>query len=158
VITVTARVPSTVKLPSPLLTPAHLREVGLFIRERIVSRTRGGQDVRGGGFAAYSPRYAAQKFAELGTSRVDLTVSGNLLNEITILNVTTSSVSLGWAGTGGGGARGKMTFIQRSRETPSAAKAAWNNETREFWGVSAADEAAVVAMVDRMIQERLNER
>jgi hypothetical protein len=150
------KVTSDLKLPTELLTAADLREIGLLLRERIVSRTRSGVDAHGSAFRSYSESYGERKRAELGGGPVNLTVSGNMLNEIQILNADHNSVSLGWTGGGGGGAVGKQTFIQRSRATPSAEKAAFNNETREFFDVSEDDEARIVQVLDQILTERLS--
>jgi hypothetical protein len=72
-----------------------MREIGLLMRERIVRRTQEGQGPDGP-FTPLSDGYAKQKQAALGTSRPDLTVSGNMLNDITIVAVDDDSVTLGW--------------------------------------------------------------
>jgi hypothetical protein len=79
-----------------LVTAADMREIGLLARERIIRRTRQGIGPDGQAFAALSPGYAAIKQRELGTSSPDLTVSGRMLNDITITDVTDTSVTLGW--------------------------------------------------------------
>ena len=79
-----------------LVTAADMREIGLLARERIVRRTRQGIGPDGAPFAPLSPGYAAIKQRELGTSSPDLTVSGRMLNDITITDVTDTSVTLGW--------------------------------------------------------------
>jgi hypothetical protein len=79
-----------------LVTSADMREIGLLARERIIRRTRQGIGPDGTPFAPLSPGYAAIKLRELGTSAPDLTVSGRMLNDITITDVTDSSVTLGW--------------------------------------------------------------
>lgn len=73
-----------------------MREIGLLERERIVRRTQSGRAVDGSPFTPLSPEYAKQKRAALGTARADLTVSGNMLNDIAITNVEEDSVTLGW--------------------------------------------------------------
>jgi hypothetical protein len=72
-----------------------MREIGLLMRERIVRRTQEGQGPEGP-FAPLSDGYAKRKQAALGTSRPDLTVSGNMLNDLTIVAVDDDSVTLGW--------------------------------------------------------------
>jgi hypothetical protein len=79
-----------------LVTKEDMREIGLLAREQIIRRTRQGIGPDGQPFAPLSPAYAARKMAELGTSSPDLTVSGRMLNDITITDVTDSSVTLGW--------------------------------------------------------------
>lgn len=79
-----------------LVTAQDMREVGLLARERIVARTISGIDAKGAPFAPYSAAYAAEKSAVLGTSAVNLQVSGNMLNHLQIVDVTDNSVTLGW--------------------------------------------------------------
>lgn len=73
-----------------------MREVGLLARERIVRRTREGLDASGVPFAPYSTGYALLKAAALGPGRVNLQVSGDMLNSIAITEVTDTSVTLGF--------------------------------------------------------------
>jgi hypothetical protein len=93
-VTIRRNFPSLVALE--LVTAADMREIGLLVRERIIRRTRQGIGPDGQAFAPLSPRYAAIKHRELGTSSPDLTVSGRMLNDITITDVTDTSVTLGW--------------------------------------------------------------
>ncbi len=82
----------------PLTDAKLMREVGLLARERIVRRTRMGQGTDGAAFTSYSAGYAKRKGAELGSTKVNLTVSGAMLNDITILDVSDDSVTLGFKG------------------------------------------------------------
>lgn len=79
-----------------LVTRDDLREVGLLARELIITRTLRGVDVNNLPFAPYSEGYAEQKQAALGTSQVNLQVSGNMLNQIAVVDVDDESVTLGW--------------------------------------------------------------
>jgi len=79
-----------------VITRDDFREIGLLARETIVARTLRGVDAQHVPFAPYSERYAEQKQAALGTSAVNLQVSGNMLNQITIVDVDDESVTLGW--------------------------------------------------------------
>jgi hypothetical protein len=81
----------------PLTDRALMREAGLLARERILRRTRAGRDMRGQAFQPYSAAYASTKAKELGSARVDLTVSGGMLGHLTIVEVTDDKVVLGWA-------------------------------------------------------------
>lgn len=59
--------------------------VGRLARERLVLRTRQGRDREDNLFSPYTPAYAEQKAKALGTGhRVDLTVSGDMLNAISV--------------------------------------------------------------------------
>ena len=83
---------TTIKLTDKAL----MREVGLMVRERIVRRTRQGVGVDGP-FRPYSAEYAAKKAKELGAGPVNLTVSGGMLNAITITRVEDDEVELGFS-------------------------------------------------------------
>lgn len=88
----------------PLTTAEDMREIGLLVRERIVTRTRQGIGADGQPFQPYSAAYALQKEHSLGSvfrahggyGTVDLTVSGAMLNQLQIVAVTENSVTLGW--------------------------------------------------------------
>jgi len=81
-----------------LTDKALMREVGLLVRERIVRRTRAGRSTDGAPFTPYSRGYALKKQAELGGStNPNLTVSGAMLNDITILRVDDDEVELGFS-------------------------------------------------------------
>jgi hypothetical protein len=79
-----------------LVTADDMREIGLLQREAIYRRTIAGQDVKGQAFAPYSHAYAVQK----GSTHVDLTVSGNMLNQLQVIEVGEDGdkpfVKLGW--------------------------------------------------------------
>lgn len=73
-----------------------MTEIGRLAIETIVRRTRQGQGTEGA-LAPYSVGYARLKAAELGTaSPVNLTVSGDMLNSLQIIDVDDDSVTLGW--------------------------------------------------------------
>ncbi len=73
-------------------TSEDMREIGLLARERIVARTLRGVDADGNTFAPYSDAYAKAK----GSTFVNLTVSGNMLNHLQIVAVEDDRVTLGW--------------------------------------------------------------
>jgi hypothetical protein len=79
-----------------LPTKEMMQEIGLLMRERIVRRTMQGIGPDDQAFEPLSPGYAERKQRELGTSRPDLTVSGNMLNDLTIVDVGEDFVTLGW--------------------------------------------------------------
>lgn len=79
-----------------LTDQALMREVGLLARERIYQRTIGGRDMHDRPFAPYSADYQAVKQRELGAGAVNLQVSGAMLNALVILEVTETSVTLGF--------------------------------------------------------------
>jgi phage gpG-like protein len=138
------------------LTAEDMRDVGDFAVRRIRTRTESGKDVRGSAFKDYSPDYAAAKREALGHSRVDLTVSGRMLNDMQVTSVTNKTATISFVSQGGGNSGG--TFIQRSRAMGAADKAAFNNPSREFFGVSSEDEAAIVASLERVLSERFGKQ
>jgi hypothetical protein len=79
-----------------LTTAEDMRELGLAVREQIVRETIAGIDADGQAFEPYSPAYAKQKGDALGSSGVNLQVSGNMLNQLQIVAVEEDSVTLGW--------------------------------------------------------------
>lgn len=83
-----------------LVTVEDMRQIGLLAREQILRRTARGTDVHGAAFEPYSEGYAKQKRQALGTSAVNLQVSGNMLNDLTIVDAQAedekASVTLGW--------------------------------------------------------------
>lgn len=79
-----------------LWTREDWRSVGDLIVERIKLRTLAGRAADGSPFAPYSPAYAALKTREVGTTRVDLAVSGEMLNNMQPIEWTDRSVTVGW--------------------------------------------------------------
>lgn len=136
------------------LTEQDLRDIGDLLVRRIRTRTENGQDARGFAFKAYSPDYAARKQAALGHARVDLTVSGRMLNDMQVTSATKDTATISFVSQGGGASGG--TFIQRSRALGAADKAAFNHPTRGFFDPSEEDEQALADALDRVIQARLN--
>ncbi len=66
-----------------LLTRDDMAAVGQMIRQRILERTARGVDASGQPFQPYSDGYAKVKREALGTSGVDLMVSGEMQRAIT---------------------------------------------------------------------------
>lgn len=73
-----------------------MREIGLMAREAIIRRTLAGKDANGAAFQPYSASYAATKAKELGVSNPNLQVSGGMLRNLTIVDLTDTNVTLGW--------------------------------------------------------------
>lgn len=94
---VTVRVNFAPLADFPLSTKETMREVGLLARERVLRRTASGVDQFDHAFAPYSPGYEKQKAKALGSTRVNLQVSGGMLNAITLTEVTEDSVTLGFS-------------------------------------------------------------
>jgi hypothetical protein len=138
------------------LTEQDMRDVGEVLIRRIRTRTESGVDVRGAAFRSYSEGYARAKQNALGHSRVDLTVSGRMLNDLHVTSASKGSVTISFVSQGGGNAGG--TFIQRSRAMGAADKAAFNNPTREFFGASEEDGQAIVDALERVLDRRFNQK
>lgn len=79
-----------------LVDRADMRAIGLLAIERIRRRTLAGRDVHGQAFEPYSPGYRERKARELGVSGVNLAVSGAMLNALGVVDVTDSSVTIGF--------------------------------------------------------------
>lgn len=80
------------------LSPSDWRELGRNAVTKIVNRVRfQGLDANGQAFAPYSEGYrqAREEYGRPG-SPVDLTVSGDMLNNLTVIDQAKTSVTLGW--------------------------------------------------------------
>lgn len=66
-----------------LVTRDDWAAVAQLVRQRILERTARGVDAQGRPFAPYSADYDERKREELGSSGVNLTVSGEMLRGIT---------------------------------------------------------------------------
>lgn len=65
----------------------------------IIERTKGGKDVSGKPFKAYAKSYLkSDAFAAFGKSKsVDLTLSGDMLGLMEVVNTTKNTFELGWS-------------------------------------------------------------
>lgn len=82
---------------SILIPKSYTRDQRDFISKeiikRIVTRTKMGIDANGAGFAAYDKEYAKEK----GSSHVNLTLTGDMLSELEVLNINTpGSITVGY--------------------------------------------------------------
>ncbi len=134
----------TIDLPDWVadLTASERRAIGADICDFIRARCAVGQGVRKHGeswrtytFPEYSPEYREQK----GSSRVDLVLSGEMLDKLKTLKVAATSVEVGF--TGGAKLQGKVegNRIGSYGGEPDPAKA------RDFLGVTRAELAAILA-------------
>ncbi|MGE0451718.1 MAG: hypothetical protein AB7Q29_19245 [Vicinamibacterales bacterium] len=74
-----------------------MREIGLLAREAIVRRTARGVSAEGQPFQPYSAAYARRKAQGLGSaSPVNLSVSGGMLGALQIVEISDTSVTLGF--------------------------------------------------------------
>ena len=106
-------------------------------KRQIVERTQAGRDVNEAPFTGYAPSTTRQKQqAGKQTSPVNLTDEGRMLNAIT----QTTTVQAGFI-------EGRIFF----NNPEDAAKAQFNSETREFFGLSEAQREEL----NQVIQEAL---
>lgn len=73
-----------------------MREVGELARERILRRTARGVDANGVPFRKYSQRYALVKSRVTGNTGVNLSLSGEMLRALKVVEVTEKTVLLGF--------------------------------------------------------------
>lgn len=155
----------------PIDGPRLMQELGDLALRRIRTRTEGGRDVRGAAFAPLSPAYAKQKAAAGLPPVADLQVSGRMLNDMAVIEVTDRTATLGFTSSGGTAARSgrrrsgstASTMIQRSRSVGAADKAFYHNESgagashviREFFALSPDDERALEDAVEQYLDSVL---
>src|SRR5262245_40695921 len=85
----------------PLAPEQLMKEIGLLALRLIRTRTEKQTDVHGRPFRPLSAGYAAQKAAAGLPGEPDLTVSGRMLNDMAITEITDGKVSLGFLSAGG---------------------------------------------------------
>ena len=138
----------------PLVDEALMAEIGQMAIRRIHSRTSAGTDVNGSAFAPLSDGYAKQRTKQgLGTTS-NLTLSGAMLNAMTIAGVSKRMVTIGFASGGGRGAS-RGTLIQKSRSAGANFKASMamgdGRVERKFFDLNDADEKAITEAVERYL-------
>ena len=138
-----------------------MHELGDLARRIIRTRTEAGIAVDGSAFVPLSDGYAMHKQRALGHQRADLTVSGRMLNDMGIVELTPDRVTLGFHSRGGKASGG--TFVQRSRAVGAADKANWHQiegagkskVKRPFFDLSPAEEAELTAVVQTHLAQTL---
>jgi hypothetical protein len=143
-----------------LLRASDFEDIGQSIAIRIARRTARGVDFEGGAFREYSEGYRRRKAKEVGAGPVNLTLSGQMLNDIHVTAATDRSCELGFSTFGKGSRRG--TMIQRSRSMGANDKAFYATEgshgvRRQFFDMSDEDEQFVADIIDRIIDERIGD-
>lgn len=79
----------------PLLSGTDREIVGQLIIERIQDRTEAGQNIDGERFQRYSPGYTSYLQRIGAATGVDLTLTGEMLNSISILSHSQGSITIG---------------------------------------------------------------
>lgn len=114
-----------------------MAEIALYIMSQIKDRTLDGKDVDGDSFKDYSVGYAEWREQEgYQTAFPDLTVSGHMLSAMTSRSTK----------------REAEIFFMNTQDKDGVSapdKAFWNNEDREFFGLSKSDEKQIKQIVNR---------
>lgn len=126
-------------------TPSQREEIGKAIVDFIRMRTKSDNiDKNNKGFAEYSPEYEAKK----GTSRVNLTETGDMLENLKVLRTYTNYITIGYERDYDG--MGKVEGIRKG--TFGNAKPV--TEKRDFIGITQGDLNAILAQLDYTPNER----
>lgn len=116
-------------------------EIGNYLTTSILMRTSEGKDVDGVPFEPYSVSYRkAREKKGLSTDAVDLFFSGQMLSSLTY-EQTKDQV--------------KLFFIDTPRKEGKASNAEiayYNNEIRQFFGISSEEHVEVIKMVEDYIE------
>jgi hypothetical protein len=122
------------------LTPVQREAIGLEVINFIIERTKNGLDINNNPFADYKQSYKdtfEYKVGHGGDSTVNLTLTGEMLGTISIINHGTGFIKLGFTDSE---AAKKAKWIQ----TPSGQKAG-KQSPRRFFGISQKDLNKIVA-------------
>ena len=137
---------------------AMMADVGSLVRRLVRSRTQAGKDANGAPFRPLSPGYAEQKRKATGSSAANLTLSGRMLNEFDVTDVSGHTVSVGFRG-GISGGGGSGTLIQRSRAVNGATKAFYHTGagrvTRDFLGLTSKEQRTVERALEKAIDQKM---
>lgn len=104
--------------------------------DKIIEKTIDNKSIKGNKFKKYSKAYMeSAAFKKAGkTSKVNLTLSGDMLALVEAVGETANTITLGWSDTKQGGkAHGHITGGGRNNSLP----------VRDFFGLNAKDIAAV---------------
>lgn len=151
-VTVTSTVGKLAALP--LSDQVLMAEVGQMGIRSIHSRTSAGTDVNGKAFQPLSEGYAKARTKQGLGSTSNLTLSGAMLNAMTLAEVGTRMVTIGFM-SGGGRGSSRGTLIQKSRSAGANFKATMHmgdgRVERRFFDLNDADEQAITAAVARYL-------
>ena len=122
-------------LENPIFAKPMMGDIGMFAMGKIKKRTIAGEDVNGLNSKPYNPMYAKER-QKSGYKKtpVDLTRTGFMLSSMTY-SESRSAVNI--------------FFMNTSDENNvrNPAKAFWNNEDREFFGLSTSDIKGIMSIV-----------
>jgi hypothetical protein len=119
------------------------------ILDSVISRTEGGLDKNGNPFPKYSPEYIKEK----GQSNVDLTFSGEMLSELTILNSSNDKIKIGYAASNAaliGRVEGNVLGTYGNSRPVTA--------PRDFLGIPPSDLNTILDNFPKTSEERLEKR
>lgn len=121
-------------------TTSLMGEIGSYLIASILMRTSEGKDVEGIAFEPYSVSYEKTRENKgLPTDTVDLFFSGQMLSSLTY-DATRDQVELFFANT-----------PRKGSDASNPEIAYYNNEIREFFGISAEEHKEIVSMVEDYI-------
>lgn len=128
-----------------------LEEVGNFVLFQIKERTQKGKDVSGIPFAPYSPKYKMfRKKWGYGTDKVDLTLTGGMLNAMTYeASVLKKEVRVFFMPGTSRKARGQT----KRSNVQHPAKAYFLQQKRKFFALSSRDEEKIRRIYEDSIRE-----
>ena len=114
-----------------------LNLIATKIKNNIFTRTSAGYDQNYNKFLPYSPKYAIYK----GTTRVNLTDTGQMLNEMTQKVISNDTI--------------KLFFVEGRARNLAFKHMNTARKIRSFFGVNARDEAEATALYDREISAEI---
>jgi hypothetical protein len=128
------------------LKPAQRAQLADLVIDHIVERTLKGKDKDGDKFPGYSKAYVQSlAFRSAGKSpkRVDLTLSGEMLDELRMLNHAPGKIRIGFENGTDANAKAEGNILGSYGRSPDPSKA------RDFLGVQKSDLKEMIAIVRR---------
>lgn len=127
-----------IELPETL-KPSQRVEAAELIIEYIRERTRQGTGIRDNGRLYDFPSYTKEYRAFKGSSKVDLTLSSEMLDELKILSIQKGSVNIGYENGSRANDKAEGNILGSYGGSPNSRKA------RSFLGVNRAELKAILA-------------
>jgi hypothetical protein len=130
------------RLEKELLSVELFQEIGSLLQFNILDRTAMGVDVDGRPFQAYSKGYEAYRRREGLPTEPDLFDTGSMLSSLTY--EATSEYA-------------RVYFLpsEDKEGTSNPAKAYYNQELRQFFGISAEDAVEINTLIDDFLEDAL---
>ena len=123
-----------------ILSVEVMNVIGNYLVASMLIRTQKGKDVSGQNFDPYSAKYKLFRHElELPHNKVDLFLTGSMLSSMTY-TATKDKVTI---------------FFQNTEDikgVKNPAKAFWNNQTRNFFGIDAKQRKKVISIINNHIR------